>query len=319
MVEFSFETTGDEVVSAFPDQVKGKIFMITGPSWESIGAETVLALAKGSPGMVILLGRDISKIQPVIDEVGKISPLTTTKFFQVHLDSLASVREAAKQILDDRDIPPIDFLINNAGIMACPYEKTKDDIERQFATNHIGHFLLTNLIMPKLLVASPNARVVNVSSYGNVLSNVLDDPNFNGDGKDYSPFISYGQSKTANVLFSVGLNERLGSKGLKAFALCPGSVPSNLRRFVTPEIMKEGVAFISGKTTMPPRKTIQQGCSTTVRAAIDPSLSAEGSIFLSDTQVTLNSKVIAPYSLDKENAERCWKLSEDLVGQSFSY
>jgi NAD(P)-dependent dehydrogenase (short-subunit alcohol dehydrogenase family) len=206
--------------------------------------------------MMILLGRDISKIQPVIDEVHKISTVTVTKFIEIHLDSLASVRKAAQQILNDQGISQIDVLINNAGIMAAPYASTEDGIERQFATNHIGHFLLTNLIMPKLLEASPNARVVNVSSYGNVLSDVLEDPNFSGDGKDYSPFVSYGQSKTANVLFSVGLNERLKGKGLKAFAMDPGSrfglvvaklvwltwtgVPSNLRRFLTPEIMKEG-------------------------------------------------------------------------------
>lgn len=231
--------------------------MITGPSWESIGSETAFTLARGSPAALIFLGRDISKIQPVIDEVHKINTVTATKFFEVHLDSLASVRKVAKQIVDDQEIPHIDVLINNAGIMACPYAKTEDGIERQFATNHVGHFLLTNLIMPKLLAAKPNPRVVNVSSYGNVLSDVLEDPNFNGDGKDYSPFVAYGQSKTANVLFAVGLNERLKKKGLKAFALDPGSaynrvqhsminvltksgVPSNLRRFMTPETMKEG-------------------------------------------------------------------------------
>jgi NAD(P)-dependent dehydrogenase (short-subunit alcohol dehydrogenase family) len=216
-------------VSPLPDGTRALAdckVVITGPSWESIGSETVIALAKGAPAMFVLLGRDISKIQPVIDEVHKISPVTVTKFLEVHLDSLASVRKVAQQILEDRDIQAIDVLINNAGIMACPYAKTEDNIERQFATNHVGHFMLTNLIMPKLLKTSPNARVVNVSSYGNVLSDVLEDPNFGVDGKDYNPFISYGQSKAANVLFAVGLNERFGGKGLKAFAMDPGSKKS---------------------------------------------------------------------------------------------
>src|ERR1700712_2637391 len=105
------------------------VVMITGPSWESIGSETVLALAKGSPGMLILLGRDISKIQPVIDEVHKISTVTATKFIEIHLDSLASVRKAAQQILNDQGISQIDVLINNAGIMAAPYASTEDGIE----------------------------------------------------------------------------------------------------------------------------------------------------------------------------------------------
>jgi NAD(P)-dependent dehydrogenase (short-subunit alcohol dehydrogenase family) len=172
--------------------------------------------------MLILLGRDLSKIQPVIDEVAKVSPTTVAKFVEVRLDSLASVRKAAQQILDDAEIPSIDVLLNNAGIMACPYATTEDAIERQFATNHVGHFLLTNLIMPKVLAATPVGRIVNVSSYGNVLSDILEDPNF-GDGKDYNPFVSYGQSKAANILFAVEINKRLGAKGVKAFALCPGS------------------------------------------------------------------------------------------------
>ncbi len=104
-------------------------------------------------------------------------------FYLAYLNSLDSVRNAAQQLLDDKVIPRVDVLIDNAGIMACPYAKTEDSLERQFATNHVGHFLLTNTIMPKLLVASPNARVVNVSSYGNVLTDLMDDPYFTGDGK----------------------------------------------------------------------------------------------------------------------------------------
>ncbi|KAK6381663.1 hypothetical protein LTS17_004722 [Exophiala oligosperma] len=251
------------------------IVVITGPSWESIGSETAIALAKGGPSMMALLGRDIEKIKPVMDKIHNINPEIVTKFVQIHLDSLNSVRHAAQQILNDTSIPKIHVLINNAGIMACPYSKTEDGIERQFATNHVGHFLLTNLLMPKILAASPDARVVNVASYGNVLSNVLDDPSFN-DGKDYVPFLSYGQSKAANVLMAVALNKMLRGKGLKAFALCPGSVPSNLRRFLDPITMKEGIEVISkSPAVMPPRKTPQQGCATTLRAAIDPNLTGK--------------------------------------------
>jgi len=176
--------------------------------------------------MLILLGRDVQKIQPVTDAVGKIDSSIVTKVIEVHLDSNYSVRKAAQQVMEDDSIPKVDVLINNGGIMACPYSTTEDGIERQFATNHIGHFLLTNLLMPKLLAASPSSRVVNVSSYGNVLSNVREDPGFH-DGKDYNPFLSYGQSKTANVLMAVGLNNRLKGRRLKAFALDLGSRSMN--------------------------------------------------------------------------------------------
>lgn len=108
--------------------------------------------------MIVLLGRDIEKIQPVIDKVQEIDTGVVTKFVPVHLDSLRSVRHSAQQILDDDSIPKIDTLINNAGIMACPYSKTEDGIERQFATNRVGHFLLTNLLMPKLLAAGPKCQ-----------------------------------------------------------------------------------------------------------------------------------------------------------------
>ncbi|EXJ86032.1 hypothetical protein A1O1_06401 [Capronia coronata CBS 617.96] len=321
MVEFGFETTGDEVVATFKEHIRGKTILITGPSWGSVGSETVITLAKGSPAMFVLLGRDLDKIQPVIDKIHELDSSIETKFVEIHLDSLKSVRKAAQHILEDETIPAIDILINNAGIMACPYSKTEDGIERQFATNHIGHFLLTNLLVPKLVTTdkSASARVVNISSYGNVLSDVFDDPTFN-DGKEYNPFLAYGQSKTANILMAVGLNDRLGKKGLTAFAVDPGSVPTNLHRFLTPEILKESMAVASQTGIMMPQtKTPEQGCSTSIRAAIDPTLSVDKGIYLTDTQVTSDPKWVAPYALDKTNADRCWKLSEALVGQEFVY
>lgn len=188
---------------------------------DSIGSETAITLAQGSPSRLLLLGRDAKKIQPVTDEIKKIDGDITSTFVEIHLDSLTSVRKAAQQILDDTSILKIDIMINNAGVMATPYSKSEDGIEIQFAINHVSHFLLTNLLMPKLL-ASESPRVVNVSCFGNVLADIREDPGFN-EGKEYNPFVAYGQSKTANVLFAVGLNERLGIKGLSAFAVDPGS------------------------------------------------------------------------------------------------
>lgn len=192
---------------------------------ESIGAETAISLAQGSPSTLLLLGRDAKKIQPVIDEIKKIDGGITSTFVEIHLDSLTSVRKAAKQILDDTRVLKIDIIINNAGVMAMPYSKSEDGIESQFAINHVSHFLLTNLLMSKLL-ASESPRVVNISSFGNVLADIREDPGFNG-GKEYNPFVAYGQSKTANVLFAVGLNVRLKIKGLNAFAVDPGSWSSS--------------------------------------------------------------------------------------------
>ena len=147
----------------------------------------------------------------------------TVKFHQVDLDSLASVRSVAQTILDDSSVSKIDVMVNNAGIMACPYEKTKNGLEMQFGVNHISHFLLTNLLMPKILAAGPGARIVNISSYGNIMSDIrYDDPGFH-DGETYNPWLAYGQSKTANILMAVSLNEKLRKKGVRAYALNPGS------------------------------------------------------------------------------------------------
>lgn len=199
------------------------VVLITGPSKDSIGAETAVTLAHGSPAAYLLLGRALDKIQPVIDEIKIVAPSITVKFYQVDLDSLASVRSVAQTILDDFSVSKIDVMVNNAGIMACPYEKTKDGLEIQFGVNHISHFLLANLLMPKILAAGPGARIVNISSYGNIMSDIrYEDSGFH-DGETYNPWLAYGQSKTANILMAVSLNEKFGTKGVRAYALNPGS------------------------------------------------------------------------------------------------
>ena len=193
MANFGHSTTGAEVVEYFKNRVKGKIskitiahrrltllisiiVLITGPSDGGIGAETAFSLAAGSPACILLAGRSLSKIQPVIDRISGAYPDVQTQFFPLDLSSQNAVREAAANI--NESVQSIDILINNAAIMACPFAKTVDGIESQFGTNHIGHFLLTNLIM-KPLIAGQGARIVNVSSSGHRMSDVqLDDCNF---------------------------------------------------------------------------------------------------------------------------------------------
>lgn len=178
MTQWKWESTGDEVVEAFKERVKGKTSMwinnrnegpaltptvvLTGPSAGGIGAETAVTLAKGSPALIILAGRSESKIDPVIARISENSPDVKVKFVRLDLGSLKSVREAGVEI--NSLVTKIDILINNAAIMACPYAKTEDGIESQFGTNHIGHFLLTKLLIDKILVAGAGARIINVSS-----------------------------------------------------------------------------------------------------------------------------------------------------------
>jgi NAD(P)-dependent dehydrogenase (short-subunit alcohol dehydrogenase family) len=181
MTRWEFTSTGDEVVEAFKDRVKGKTsgsiytsmsklhrptfsspVVITGPGADGIGAETAISIAAGSPSLIVLAGRTESKITPVISEIQAKHPSVSIKFVSLDLSSQASVRAAAATI--NSLIDKIDILVNNGAIMVCPYAKSVDGIELQFATNYLGHFLLTNLLIEKVLKAGPGARVVNVSS-----------------------------------------------------------------------------------------------------------------------------------------------------------
>ena len=188
-----------------------------------MGAETATSLAAAGPAQLILVGRSVSNIQPVVDAIHAAAPTPVqVKIFLAELDSISSVRAAAREILEDPSIKHIDGLINNAGVMGIPqFTKTKDGIEEHLGINHVSHFVLTNLLMPRLL-ATRNARVINVTSYAHLFSNVnFDDPSF-GDGTKYNPWEAYGASKTANILFTVELNKRFGQGGIQAYAVSPG-------------------------------------------------------------------------------------------------
>ncbi|KAJ8065611.1 hypothetical protein OCU04_006286 [Sclerotinia nivalis] len=299
---FSRSSTGISVVQHFSSLVTGKTILLMGPSAGSIGAETVIPLAHASP-IIILAGRSEPKVLPVIEEIHALNQSITTHFIRVDFASQKSVREAAALI--NGLVDKIDIMINNAGVMAVPtYQTTEDGVELQFDSNHIGHFLLTHLLLDKILKASreEGARIVNVSSTGYKLSGVqFNDWNFN-DGKDYRPWKAYAQSKTANVLFSGALAARLKDRGVQSFGLQPGcaliqiivsrpmlmngtDVPAtNLQAHVTPDMWSDvmhQVSEASGGQEFEPPKTLQEGCSTTLVTALDPSISCIPSHLLS--------------------------------------
>ncbi|EGN92743.1 hypothetical protein SERLA73DRAFT_79315 [Serpula lacrymans var. lacrymans S7.3] len=319
---YEFSTTGDEVVSRFQDSIKGKTIVITGPGQGGIGSETAVALAAAAPALLILTGRTESKITPVILEIESKNSAVKVQFVKLDLSSQASVRSAAAVI--NESVEKIDILINNAGIMACPYEKSVDGIELQFATNHIGHFLLTKLVMQKILNAGPGSRIVNVSSVGHRMAGVrFDDYNFQ-DGKAYSEWEAYGQSKTANILFTYSLAKKLGGKGVFAYSLHPGSIRSGLQVHLNESNLPKGFALLAaadaktGQSYAPePVKTLQQGCATTLVAALDPSLEAHNGAFLWNSDIA--DPLPPAHATSEENAEKLWVLSETLVGEKFEF
>ncbi|OCK92573.1 short-chain dehydrogenase [Cenococcum geophilum 1.58] len=320
MFQFDHSTTAEEAAEKFSDQIDGKTVLVTGVSPGGIGLETARGIALHSPSLLILAARSPSKLAEADTTIKAAAPGVRTRLLQLDLSSFRTVRAAAEEVNSWTE--PIDVLINNAGVMMCPFALSEDGIETQFATNHVGTFLFTNLVMGKILAARNGARIVNVSSRGHRYGPArFEDWNF-GNGKDYDPSLAYGQSKTANMLFSVSLAEKLKSKGAVAFSLHPGAIWTNLGRHIPTGAWKaRGVLDENGNvrnTADWTFKTLSQGASTTVVAAFDPTIAENSGAYLVDCQID-HGDVTMPYAVDKDNAERLWKLSENLVGQKFEY
>lgn len=337
--EFDERTTGFMVASAYGNQVKDKIVLITGANPGGIGESTAVSLARESPRLIVVAGRSLSKLAGTEKEIKKTNPIVAVKLLVLDLSSQESCRKAAQEVLDAADIPHIDLLINNAGVMNIAKRTLSvDGIEMQFATNHVGHFLFTNLVSPKLMMAATNSppgstRIINLSSraimYGPVR---LSDWNFTKREADmpeseytsksardlwdthedvpYWPQAAYGQSKTANVLFTKELNKRLFDRtGILSIAVHPGFVLTNLDRHHDPIELKAVVAKFGNML----HKDLEQGCSTTLVAALDPKLTSED-YFMQDCQF---ASWAPKYATDEELATRLWTLSEGLVRQQF--
>ncbi|KAL4929032.1 putative short-chain dehydrogenase [Aspergillus undulatus] len=320
-------TTATELTSHFASEIKGKVILTTGPSPRSIGATFVETIARAEPSLIILAGRSTSKLQQTAEAIAKNNAQVPVRLLRLDLGSLAAVREAAGQVNSWGDVPRIDVVVNNAGIMGTKFALSPDGFESQFATNHLGHFLFTNLIIEKILKAEA-PRVVNVSSDGHRLSPIrFADYNFR-EGENYNPWSAYGQSKTANMLMAVSLAEKLGSKGLSAYSLHPGVIFStSLSHGI--ENAEEGFASLNALDRALgnaegfegfKQKNDQQGAATTTYAAFAPDLRDKNGAYLQDCHVADPwTETVKPWATDKVEAERLWKLSEKLVGQEFSF
>ncbi|CAG8396540.1 unnamed protein product [Penicillium salamii] len=347
---YNANTTMTELVTEYTNLIKGKVVLTTGVTPGSLGGSFVEAISKANPSCLILAGRSAAKL----DQYGKlletVNPDLKIITVQIDLESLASVRKAAEYINTHESVPAIDVLVNNAGIMAVEYTVSEDGIESQLATNHIGPFLFTNLIMDKILM-SKSPRIVMVSSDGHRLSPVrFDDYNFDG-GKTYNKWVAYGQAKTANMLMALSLSLKLAQRGLQAFSLHPGVIFTNLGGHLdwNTEVGLQSVDRQLGNREGWQDfklKTLDSGAATHVYAAFDPALKGTAiSVHGVDTSPTvalahtnlhhplvhngaylIDSHVadplvdtVKPWATSSFEAERLWKLSERLVGQEFTY
>lgn len=223
---------------------------------------------------------------------------------------------------------PLHILVNSAGIMASPLLRDARGFEAQFSTNHLGHFQLAARLWPALCKAE-GARVVAVSSRGHRIAGVdLDDPNF--EHRDYDRWKAYGQAKSANALFAVGLDRRGQAEGIRAFSLHPGTILTDLSRSLSSgEIAAFGVYDDHGKLRNDPErdlKSVEQGASTSVWCATSPQLAGLGGLYCEDCDIAelvsaegAQSGGVRPWAVDAELAEGLWHLSEKLTGITTAY
>ena len=310
---FGAETTTDEVLDGI--DLRGRSILVTGAS-AGLGIETARALAaKGAS--VVGAARDLKKAQQATEGVrGAAANGGSLALVAVDLASLASVRASADALVASGK--KFDVIIANAGVMACPKGKTSDGFEMQFGTNHLGHFVFVNRLVPLL---KPGARVISLSSAGHRFADVdLDDPNF--DRTEYQPFVAYGRSKTANVLYAAALDQRLKGRGIRAAAVHPGGIQTELGRHLTPELIAQ--IMPAGPSSFK-FKTIPQGAATQVWSAVVASADAVGGRYCEDCHVAQiaddpNSRQgVRAYALDPARADALWAKSEQMVGERFAF
>lgn len=311
MTQFNWESTTDDVLEGF--DLTYKRALVTGVS-AGLGVETARALA--AKGMdVVGAARDLEKARSALASVDLSIDLV-----ELDLASLASVRQCADALVAAGK--PFDLVIANAGIMATPEGRTADGFELQFGTNHLGHFLLVNRIAPLL---NKGARVVILSSSAHQMSDVdFDDPNF--ESKPYDPFTAYGASKTANALFSIEFDRRYKDRGIRAVAVHPGMIATELMRYMTPESIEQMTAMAmsqAGDTTPEMHlKSVPQGAATSLWAGVTAPAEMIGGRYCEDCGLAELRDVgmdgVRSYALDPQRAKQLWALSEELVGEQFA-
>jgi len=306
--QFGFESTTDEVLEG--QDLSGKRVLVTGVS-AGLGVETARTLAAHG-AHVVGTARDLAKARTATEGIADL------ELVEMDLASLASVRSAADALVADGK--PFDLAVLNAGVMALPEGKTKDGFETQFGTNHLGHFVFANRITPLL---KPGARVVALSSLAHRFSDVnIDDPNF--ERTPYDEWSAYGRSKTANVLFAVEFDRRHRDRGVRATAVHPGGIKTELTRYLTPESLQKISERRAAAGGAPPRqKTIPQGAATTVWAGIVADAQEVGGRYCENCHVAeINDATdsyggVYSYALDPDRARALWARSEELVGETF--
>ena len=318
---FGATSTTDEVLAGV--DLSGKRVLVTGVS-AGLGVETARTLAAHG-AQVVGAARDLAKAERATAAVrAQAANGGGLELVELDLASLTSVRACADKLVAAGR--PFDVVITNAGVMHTPFGHTADGFETQFGTNHLGHFVLVNRIASLI---APGGRLVILASSGHRYADVdLDDPNF--EHTAYEPMLAYGRSKTANALFAVEFDRRHKARGVRAIAVHPGGINTELARHVPPEELKVLVAqldVLAAADGQPPFrwKSVPEGAATSVWAGFVAPVEDVAGRYCEDCQVSevtegLISPVspgVRPYALDPERAKALWAKSEALVDERF--
>jgi NAD(P)-dependent dehydrogenase (short-subunit alcohol dehydrogenase family) len=291
--------------------LSGKLALVTG-GYSGVGLETVRALT-GAGAQIVVAGRRPEQAREALEGVPRVEIET------LDLADLDSVRACAERFLASGR--PLDILIDNAAIMAAPETRVGPGWEAQFATNHLGHFALTNHLWPALR-AGGGARVIALSSAGHRRSGIrFDDLHFE---RGYDKWEAYGQAKTANSLFAVRLDALGKDAGVRAFAVHPGGIMTPLQRFLSRDEMVAFGWIDEDGNPLVEFKTPEQGAATSVWAATSPRLEAMGGVYCADCDITdlvpddaeipAGGAGVRAYAVDPATAERLWAISAELTG-----
>lgn len=320
---FGATTTTDEVLSGV--NLNGKRILVTGVS-AGLGVETARALAAHG-ARVVGAARDLTKAQAATAQVRRDAAQGgSLDLVALDLADLASVRACADALVAKGE--PFDVIIANAGVMATPFGHTADGFETQFGTNHLGHFVLVNRLAGLL---KPGGRLVNLASAGHRFSSVdLEDPHF--ERTPYEPFQAYGRSKTANILFAVAFDRRHRERGVRATAVHPGGIQTELGRHMGDDRLQAIVDQLNQQLAAEGKgpfqwKTIPQGAATSVWAGVVAPADEVGgrycenchvgTVVPDDATISAISEGVRGYALDPDLAEALWRKSEELVGETF--
>ncbi|KAJ7877971.1 hypothetical protein B0H14DRAFT_2712223 [Mycena olivaceomarginata] len=317
---FTSTTTAEEVAAVFAEEIKGRNVLITGTTIGGMGFETARVLAKYA-NLLFLAGHNSERLRLSEEAIKQETPSANVRTVTLDLSSIASVRAAAQEI--NAYPEPLHVLINNAATGAGTFVLSPDGLEMGMATNHVGPFLLTNLLVPKLLASSAadcaKPRVVFTASEAHALHPLDVTALAHPEPENHIPMLAYAHSKAANVLTALELSKRAKGR-INAYSLHPGSVFTNAlkKKENQPALIAVGVLTSDGLPNTEKHqgwKTLPQGAATIVAAAFDTRLEASPGAYLCDA--TEANQKVAPHASDPATAAALWAATEEIVGEKF--